>query len=121
MKTITIVPEINEQKTIYRALCGQQQAIGTTPGQALDEIDQILLGENNSLNDQSLVILQRFHPDNIFTLEQQTQMQKLMENLHNSMAKGEKLSDKEQQELEQLIELELAATIERGNKIIEQI
>ena len=36
MTTIEIVSEASATQTIYRAMCGVQQATGATPGQALD-------------------------------------------------------------------------------------
>jgi len=66
MTTIEILPEITSEQTIYRAISGQQQATGATPGQALDQIEQVLSAQEEPPRGETLVILQRFRPDNLF-------------------------------------------------------
>ena len=59
---------------MYRAISGQQQAAGVTPGQALDQIEQVLSTQEEPPQGETLVILQRFRPDNLFSAQQQTRL-----------------------------------------------
>lgn len=67
------------------------------------------------------MILQRFHPDDLFTKQQQQRLQKLMEEFHQSLASETEFSAIKQQELTALVEAELEASIQRGTRIIKQI
>ncbi len=120
MTTIEIVPEVNPEQTIYRAICGEQQATGATPGQALDRIEQVLAIQEGSQSSETLVIVQRFRSDRLFTAQQQARLQELMEQFHEAVATGEALSPEKQQELESLVEAELEATIERSARILQR-
>ncbi|GFE70182.1 hypothetical protein [Chroococcus sp. FPU101] len=62
IRTIEILPEITNERTIYRAICGSVQTTGLTPGQALDSTLQKL-----SASEDTIVILQRFSSDDLFT------------------------------------------------------
>lgn len=120
MTTITIVPEIEQKKLIYKAICGNQETIGLTPGQALDLMETSLITEGE-LMDETLVILQRFRGDDLFTKQQQEQLQELMEEFHQSLASETEFSAIKQQELTALAEAELEASIQRGTRIIKKI
>ncbi len=67
------------------------------------------------------MILQRFRSDNLFTTQQQARLKELMEQFHEAVAKGEVLSPQTQQEVEDLVEAELEATIKRSSRIVQQI
>jgi len=116
MTTITIVPEFAGKTLTYKAICGNQETSGLTPGQALDLMET--KGENMG---ETLVILQRFRPDNLFSKQQQERLQELMEEFHQSLASETDFSAIKQQELTALIEEELQASIQRGKRIIKQI
>lgn len=120
MTTIEIVPEVKSEPTIYRAICGSQQATGATPGQALDSLEQILANQEGGQSNETLVIVQRFLPDNLFTTQQQVRLQELMEQFQEAVAAGETLSPKKQQELESLVEAELEATLKRSARILQR-
>lgn len=51
MNTIEIIQESEPNQPItYRAICGEKQALGRSPGQALDELEQQLTAlETNTL------------------------------------------------------------------------
>ena len=119
MTTIEIVPEVNPGQTLYRAICGSQQATGSTPGQALDQMEQVLATQKEAQSSETLVIVQRFRPDNLFTEQQQTRLQELMGQFQEGIATGETLSTQQQQELESLVEAELEATIKRAVRILQ--
>lgn len=120
MTTITIVPEIEQKKLRYKAICGNQETIGLTPGQALDLMETSLITEGEPMN-ETLVIVQRFRADDLFTKQQQEKLQRLMEELHQSLASETKFSAIKQQELTALAEAELEASIQRGTRIIEEL
>ena len=40
MTTITIVPELEQKTLMYKAICGNQETSGLTPGQALDLMEE---------------------------------------------------------------------------------
>ena len=121
MTIIEILPEVTKEQTIYRAICGEQQATGSTPGRALDQIEQVLLTQEGEPKSETLVIVQRFRPDNLFTAQQQTRLEELMGQFHEAVAMGEVLSPQTQQELENLVEAELEATLQRGARIVQKI
>lgn len=120
MTTIEIIPEVTSERTIYRAISGQQQATGSTPGQALDQIEQVLATQEEAQRSETIVIVQRFRPDNLFTAQQQARLQELMGQFHQIVDTGESLPSQTQQELESLVEDELEATIERAARILQQ-
>ena len=120
MTTIEILPEITSEQTIYRAISGQQQATGATPGQALDQIEQVLSAQEETPRGETLVILQRFRPDNLFSAQQQARLEELMEQFHQSVDTNESLPRQTKQELEKLVEDEWLASIERSTRILEQ-
>ena len=127
MTTIEIIAEVHQEKTIYRAICGQQEATGASPGEALDSIEQQLttlgdIGNIGDINDsQTLIILQRFRPDSLFTREQQNKLQELMSQHHQAVATQKPLSTQQQEELENLVETEFEAAIERSSQLLSQI
>jgi organic radical activating enzyme len=115
MRTIKILPEITNERTIYRAICGSVQTTGLTPGQALDSTLQKL-----STSEDTIVILQRFSSDDLFTERQQTRLQELINQFQESVATNDVLSPQQQQELENLIEAEWEAAINRSERIVQQ-
>jgi len=120
--TIEIVQEQGDtQQTIYRAIRGDRQAAGTTPGQALDTLERMLAVQEGIREEGTLVIVQRFRPDAFFTAKQQARLQELMSRFHDACNAGQDLSAEEKQELEQLVDAEWQAAIERGAAILRQV
>ncbi len=120
MTTIEIISEVIGERTIYRAISGKQQATGFTPGQALDGIEQVMAAAEESSQGETIVIVQRFGSDNLFTAEEQARLQELMEQFHNSVEKGQSLPVQTQRELESPFEEELKATISRTARILQK-
>jgi hypothetical protein len=118
MSTIEI---IQEQATIaggvYRARCRDWQAVGTTPGAALDAIERLVAASSGD-GDGTVVIVQRFRPDAFFTSQQQTRLQELMERFHAAPVAGKELAPEERKELEALVDAEWQAAIERAAEIL---
>lgn len=120
MKTIEIVSETSSKQTVYRAFCGEQQATGITPGEALDLLEQNPASQGHEENSNTLIIVQRFRADNFFTAEKQLQMRELMDRFHHANDAGNQLVLAEKQELETLVDAEWNAAIERAEAIIKQ-
>lgn len=118
--TIEIVHERGDgQQTVYRAIRGDRQAAGTTPGQALDTLERMLAVQGGAEDEGTLVIVQRFRPDTFFTTEQQARLKELMSRFHEACSTGEDLPPEEKRELERLVDAEWQAAIERGAAIPE--
>ena len=65
--------------------------------------------------------MQRFRPDAFFTAEQQARLQELVSRLHDAGDTGQDLSPEEKQELEDLVDAEWQAAIERGAAILRRV
>lgn len=122
--TITAIEIVREQtdaqQPVYRAIRGNRQAVGSTPGQALDTLERMLIAPGAE-EEGTLVIVQRFRPDEFFTAQQQARLQELMDRLHEVQAAGQDLPPDEKEELERLIDAEWQAAIERGTAILSQV
>lgn len=119
MQTIAILPETTADSLTYRATCGEHQAIGQTPGQALDTLEAEL-ASTSTHSGETLVILQRFRPDDLFTALQQQRLRELMDQFHAAIAQGTQLAPTLQSELETLVEAELEANIQRSERLLQQ-
>jgi hypothetical protein len=120
MQTIAILPESTLEQPSYRAICGDYQVIGSTLGQALDQLEVELTKEPERHMCETLVILQRFHPDDLFTAEQQARLRDLMDRHHYAINQGQPLAPRLQTELEQLVKAELEANIRRSQRLLER-
>lgn len=120
MTTIKIISEISAEKTIYRASCGMQQAIGITPGQALDMLEKELAIQRLGNSGGTLIIVQRFRPDEFFAANQQLRLRELLEQFHQAKTVGEAFDSAKKQELETLVDAEWNAAIERAEAIFKQ-
>ena len=117
MQTIAILPELSSNPPTYRAICGNHEATGQTPGQALDTLEAELATE--PALGETLVILQRFRPDDIFTAAQQQRLRELMDLFQAAIAQGSHLDPTLQAELESLVEAELEANIQRSQRLLQ--
>lgn len=120
LQTIEIYQESSKRKpTSYLAVHGKEQAKGKTPGQALDSLDEMLTEKGKSAN--SLIILQRFQPDTLFTQQHQERLQELMAQFQQSINHDDSFTPEERAELEQLIDVEWIAAIARASTILTQV
>jgi pyruvate kinase len=119
MQTIAILPEPTADSLSYRATCGQHQATGQTPGQALDTLEAELATTSTD-SGETLVILQRFRPDDLFTAAQQQRLRELMDQFQAAIAQGTHLAPTVQSELDTLVEAELEANIQRSQRLLQQ-
>jgi lipopolysaccharide biosynthesis regulator YciM len=121
LTTIEIVRERqNTQQTVYRAIKGEQQATGLTPGQALDILEGMLATKELDKGTSTLIILQRFGPDDFFTAGQQARLEELMAHFREESQSGKSPTPEERQELMQLVDAEWQAAIDRAAAIIKQ-
>lgn len=120
MNTIQIVRS-NGFKPMYRAIQGTRQAAGTTAGQALDTLEKMLVSPSRVKDEGTLIIVQRFQPDPFFTSEQQARLEELMSRFHAAGNTTDYFLPEEKEELEQLIEAELEATITRTDAILAEV
>lgn len=86
----------------FRAIAGNRQSLGRTMGEALDA----LTAEWGDNVQETVVLIQRFQPDQYFTQAQYDRMQVLF-------ARRPTLTSEERTELEALIDTEVDATITR--------
>jgi hypothetical protein len=118
MSTIEIIQEqANIESAVYRARCRDWQAVGATPGAALDAIERLVAATREDGNG-TVVIVQRFRPDAFFTSQQQARLQELMERFQVTLAAGKELATEERKELEALVDAEWQAAIDRAAEIL---
>jgi hypothetical protein len=125
MTTVAILPiyDASGNKS-YRAVAGDKQSIGKTAGQALDALTTEL-GENEF---SALLLLQNFHPDQFFGVEQLSRLSELMdmwrtardEGRCGSCRQGRSLPEEMQAELDNLVEAELKAATNRSAFLFKQ-
>lgn len=111
MTTISILPEpVTESGTKFRAISGNQQSLGKTPGEALDSITA-------QLNDQesgTLIVVQKMRPDRFFSEAQQLRLAELMVRWRAARESGATLPTDEAEQLDLLVSAELEATRQRS-------
>ena len=119
MQTIAILPDSpTTPHSKYRATCGNHQATGQTAGQALDTLEAEL-DITSTETGETLIILQRFRPDDLFNATQQQRLRELMDQFHTAIDQGTQLLPSTQTELESLIEAELEANIQRSQRLLQ--
>ena len=114
MTTISILPvPDNQGGCTYEAVAGASHAAGSTPGMALDAITPHLPGGAS----KTVVVVHGQEVDHHFTAPQQERLQILMERWRIARDSGISLSPVEEQELQELVQLEVAAAGARANAI----
>ena len=115
MKTVSIVPEsVAPQRTTYRAVAGQYQSNGQTPGEALDTLTSQLDPEEAA----TLVVIQHMRSDDFFTAEQRQRLEELMARWRSARDSKAALLPAEQAELEALVAAELQAATDRAAALV---
>jgi hypothetical protein len=115
--TIAILPEPLQEGMFYRAVAGQRQSVGRTPGEALDT----LAGQLPEAESGTLVVVQHMRPDEFFTSQQRERLALLMERWRQARDSGNELSAEEQADLDALVAAELEATTRRAESLNRQI
>ncbi len=117
MTTISIMLEGTAAgNRAYRAVAGQLQSVGKTPGEALDALTSQLSEEEAS----TLVVVQSLRPDQYFTAQQQQRLAELMQRWRAARDAGTALPPKEQAELDALVEAELRGAAARAAALLGQ-
>lgn len=115
--TTVVVTQTNRNGKIFRAISGEKESYGATVGEALDAVtaELELKGSN------AVVYVQDFRPDEFFSEAQQTRLGELMQKWRAARDAGEMFSVDEQSELEKLIETELEGSLQRAEKLANQL
>ena len=116
MTTVAILAETHTGVAKYRAIAGLQQSVGSTPGQALDAITEVL-PENEA---GTLVVVQQFRPDGFFNSAQRQRLDELMSRWRTARNSGNPLPETERTELEALIDAELRAAAARAGAMAQE-
>jgi hypothetical protein len=110
MTTVSILRDPrSDNGAAFYAAAGGLQAVGSTPGSALDAL-AAQLGDSRT---GTLVVVQQFRPDEFFSAEQQQRLEELMLHWREARDQGGCLPE-EQAELDNLIDAELAAAARRA-------
>lgn len=112
MTTVVVSPS-NQNGKGFQAVAGEKESFGKTVGQAIDALTQQL--ENGDTD--TLVIVQRFQPDEFFSADQQKRLGHLMQKMRDARDLGKRLPQEEWTELESLVEAELEGSARRAEKI----
>lgn len=118
MTTVAILPVSDASgEKIYRAVAGDKQSTGKTAGEALDALTAQLEGDEFS----TLLIIQSFRPDWLFTAEQQQRLSDLMNLWRTARDQGQTLPPEQQAELDKLVQAELRAATARTAALVQQL
>lgn len=114
MTSVAIVPVPNREGTTeYRAVAGQRQSVGRTAGEALDALTPMLPADESG----TLLVVQHFRPDALFSAAQQQRLKELMSRWRIARDTGSTWSDTDQAELDDLISAELQAATRRSSQL----
>jgi hypothetical protein len=117
MTAIAIIPEPLPDGTSYRAVAGQRQSVGRTPGEALDT----LTGQLPDHESGTLIVVQRMRADEFFTAEQRDRLTALMDRWRQARDTKTTLSAEERAELDGLVQAELEAATRRAESLNREI
>jgi hypothetical protein len=107
--------EVGPAEPAFRALTAHNQAVGRTPGEALDALATQLRDEEAD----TLIIVRNLAPDRFFTADQR--LEQLMAAWRAARDGGNPLSTEEQAELERLIDAEVRAATERTAALLREL
>lgn len=110
MTTITILPDRSATGADFRAVAGQRQSFGKTPGEALDAMTAQLGPEESG----TLLVVQNLRPDAFFSAEQCNRLKLLMTRWRTERDAGRELPAHDQAELDALVRAELDAAARRA-------
>ncbi|HKI30618.1 MAG TPA: hypothetical protein VKA46_01905 [Gemmataceae bacterium] len=117
MTTISIMPECTTTgDRAYRAVAGQIQSVGKTPGEALDAVTAQLSEAETS----TVVVVQSLRPDHFFTAAQQQRLAELMQRWRTARDAGQALPPEEQAKLDTLVEAQLRGAAARAAFLLRQ-
>ena len=118
MTTIAILPEsVAPDSIAYRAVAGNRESVGRTPGEALDAMTSQLDEDESG----TIVIVQHLHSDRFFSAAQRERLGVLMTRWREARDSGGELAPDEQSELEGLVEAEERAAAKRAEAILREM
>ncbi len=109
--------DVGADEMAFRALTGRSQAMGRTPGEALDALTKQLRDEEAD----TLIIVRNLGPDRFFTSEQQQRLEQLLAAWRAARDGGTPLSTADQAELEHLVDAEVHAATERAAALLHEL
>jgi hypothetical protein len=116
MESVAIFPVIGPGGSpAFRAVTRSGQSEGRTAGEALDAIQTRLPNTDSG----TIVVIQPFRPDTLFTAEQQQRLEALMAQWRSARDVGHQLPADEYAELQALIEAELKAAEARTRQVLQ--
>jgi hypothetical protein len=101
---------VESQGLPYRAVSGQNTAMGRTAGDALDALASQLPVEDAD----TFVIVRNMRPDRFFSAQQRRRLEDLMALKREAVAGNSPMSAQEEAELEQLVDAEVQAATARA-------
>jgi len=115
MQSVAIFPVVHDDgSTSFRAVTKAAQSEGKTAGEALDAVAPSLAPSTSG----TVVLIQPFLPDDLFTANQRARLDKLMACWRAARDSGQSISADEQAELQALVEAELKAATRRTEQIV---
>jgi hypothetical protein len=101
----------------YRAVSGGSQAMGRTPGEALDA----LASQLPQAEGETFVIVRNMTPDRFISTEQRRRLEELTASMRAAIAANSRLTAHEEYELEQLVDAESRAATERATTLFRDL
>jgi hypothetical protein len=102
--------DVGADEIVFRASTGRNQAMGRTPGEALNALAAQLRDEEAD----TLIVARSLSPDRFFAAEQRQRLEQPMAGWRAARDGGTPLCDEEQAELEYLVDAEVRAATERA-------
>ena len=101
----------------YHAIAGAKRSQGKTAGEALDALTAQLSEDESG----TLIVIQEFRPDRLFSADQRKRLSELMARWREARDGGGELLAAEQTELDDLIEAEIRASAERTTALLHEL
>jgi hypothetical protein len=118
MTKVAILPVPSSQGSVtYWAMARDKRSHGATAGEALDALTAQLSDDEAG----TLVIIQSHKPDEFFSGDQQHRLTELMALWRRCRSEGKGLPSAEKNELERLVEVELAASAARASLLANEL
>lgn len=117
MTKVTIIAIPTDSGMAYRAVAGDRHSQGASAGAALDALTAQLREDETG----TLVVIQSRRPDQFFSAAQQQRLDELMAAWRSAHNVGATLPEREQAELEALVETELHASAARASALADEL